>query len=316
METKLLGNTDLHIPPIVFGGNVFGWTLNEQESFAMLDMLFDAGFNAIDTANSYSHWAEGNSGGESEAIIGKWMKKRGNRDEMTIITKVGSAMGGDHTNLSEDYVLEQADESLRRLQTNYIDLYLSHWDDETTPVEETLGAYQKLIDAGKVRNVGASNLSPERLKTSLETSREHSLPRYQVLQPEYNLYDRQGFEENYASICRDEDLAVIPYYSLASGFLSGKYRDKDDLDKSQRGSGVEKYLNERGSAILKALDAVAEKQGISQAGVALAWLINKPEITAPIASATKEHHLDAFLEAVNTDLDEEDMQQLDEASDY
>src|SRR5699024_9927119 len=305
MDTKPLGNTDLQIPPIVFGGNVFGWTLNEKESFRILDMLLEAGFTTIDTANSYSHWVGSNSGGESETIIGKWMTKRGTRDKMTIVTKVGSAMGGEHTNLSFDYILQEAEKSLGRLQTDHIDLYLSHWDDKNIPVQETLYAYQKLIDAGKVQNIGASNLSPERLEESLSVSQESKLPRYQVLQPEYNLYDRQNFEEKYAAMCREEDLAVIPYYSLASGFLSGKYRSKNDLDKSKRGLGVKKYLDDRGFRILEALDAVSEKHGISQAGVALAWLIHKPTITAPIASATKEHHLDAFLEAVNTDLDDE-----------
>lgn len=316
MKLEQPGNTDIKVPPIVFGGNVFGWTLNEKESFKMLDRLFEIGFNTIDTANSYSHWAEGNSGGESETIIGKWMKERGNRNEITIITKVGSAMGGDQTDLSKDYILQEADNALRRLQTGQIDLYLSHWDDETTPVEETLGAYQKLIEVGKVRHIGASNLSPERLKESLKASEEHDLPRYTVLQPEYNLYDRQGFEEDYAAICRKEDLGVITYYSLASGFLSGKYRGKDDLNKSQRGSGVEKYLDDRGYKILDALDEIAERNEISQAGVALAWLINKPVVTAPIASATKEYQLEAFEEAVNTKLSEKDMHQLDEASRY
>ncbi|HLR32137.1 MAG TPA: aldo/keto reductase [Fodinibius sp.] len=316
MDTKPLGNTDLQIPPIVFGGNVFGWTLNEKESFRMLDMLLEAGFTTIDTANSYSHWVGSNSGGESETIIGKWMKNRGTRDKMTIITKVGSAMGGEHTNLSFDYILQEAEKSLDRLQTDHIDLYLSHWDDKNIPVQETLYAYQKLIDAGKVYNIGASNLSPERLEESLSVSQGSKLPRYQVLQPEYNLYDRQKFEKKYAAMCQEENLAVIPYYSLASGFLSGKYRSKSDLDKSKRGLGVKKYLDDRGFRILEALDAVSEKHGISQAGVALAWLIHKPTITAPIASATKKHHLDAFLEAVNTDLDDEDMQQLDRASAY
>ena len=313
---KRLGNTNLHVPPIIFGGNVFGWTLSEQESFTMLDDLFKAGFTAIDTANSYAHWAEGNSGGESETIIGKWMKDRGNRDEITIITKVGSAMGGDHTDLSEGHIFEQADASLKRLQIDQIDLYLSHWDDETTPVEETLGAYQKLIEAGKIRYVGASNLSPERIRESLEVSEEKGLPQYKVLQPEYNLYDRKDFEEDYAGICREEGLSAITYYSLASGFLSGKYRGEDDLDKSERGSGVKKYLNDRGFRILDALTVVSEKHEISQAGTALAWLIHKPEVTAPIASATKQHHLEAFIEATEISLTDDDMQLLDEASSY
>jgi aryl-alcohol dehydrogenase-like predicted oxidoreductase len=316
MEKRRLGNTDIQTAPIVFGGNVFGWTLNEQESFDMLDEVFGAGFNTIDTANSYSHWVEGNSGGESEAIIGKWMKDRGNRDEVTVITKVGSAMGGDHPDLSEDYILQAADKSLQRLQVDQIDLYLSHWDDERTPVEETLSAYQQLMEAGKVKHIGASNLSPERIKESLRASDENGLPRYKVLQPEYNLYDRQKFEGKYAQFYRDEGLGIITYYSLASGFLSGKYRGKDDLSKSQRGGGVEKYLDDRGKRILEALDELSEKHDTSQAAIALAWLVDKPEVTAPIASATKSHHLKAFVEAAALDLDEEDMDRLETASDY
>jgi len=316
MNTKQLGNTDINIPSIVFGGNVFGWTLNKEESFKILDQAFEAGINTIDTANSYSHWVGGNSGGESEEIIGQWMQERNNRDEINIITKVGSAKGGAHTNLSYDYILKEAEGSLKRLQIDQIDLYLSHWDDKNIPVAETLYAYQKLINEGKVRNIGASNLSPERLKESLATSAKEDLPRYEVLQPEYNLYDRKGYEEDYEAICQKEELGVIPYYSLASGFLSGKYRSEDDLSKSKRGLGVKKYLDNRGHAILDALDEVSQKHNISQAGTSLGWLIHKPTITAPIASATKKHHLDAFLEAVSTDLDEEDIQRLDKASAY
>jgi len=316
MKKQSLGNTDLQIPPIVFGGNVFGWTLDEEESFEMLDRLFEAGFTTIDTANVYSRWADGNSGGESETIIGQWMKDRGVRDQMTIITKVGSDMGQGHKDLSEDHILQAADQSLERLQIEQIDLYLTHWDDETTPIEETLGAYQQLIKAGKVQYIGASNLSPERLKASLKASKEKGLPKYQVFQPEYNLYDRQGYEEGVAPICKEEHLGVITYYSLASGFLSGKYRDNDDLTKSVRGKKVERYLDERGFHILDALDEVAEKYEVSQAAVSLAWLINKPNVTAPIASATKAHHVDAFIEAAQMDINAQDMQQLEEASAY
>jgi aryl-alcohol dehydrogenase-like predicted oxidoreductase len=316
MNKKPLGNTNLSTAPIVFGGNVFGWTLNEQESFHMLDKLFDAGFRTIDTADVYSRWVDGNEGGESETIIGKWMKERGNREKVTIITKVGSDMGQGSKDLSEDYILQAAEQSLERLQIEQIDLYLTHWDDDTTPVEETLGAYQQLIEAGKVRNIGASNLSPERLKASLEASENHNLPRYEVFQPEYNLYDRQGFEEGTAPVCSEEGLGIISYFSLGSGFLTGKYRGKDDLKGRNRADFVEKYLDDRGFRILDALDKVAERRQISQAGVALTWLINKPIVTAPIASATKEHHLDAFIEAVDTDLTDEDMQLLNDASSY
>ncbi|GET31591.1 NADP-dependent aryl-alcohol dehydrogenase [Prolixibacter bellariivorans] len=313
---KKLGNTDLQTAPIVFGGNVFGWTLNEKESFRILDEFVDAGFNTIDTANVYSRWVPGNEGGESETIIGKWMKERGNRDKVTVITKVGSDMGQGHRDLSEKHIMEAVEDSLRRLQTDAIDLYLSHWDDENTPVEETLGAYGKLIKAGKVRFIGASNLPPERLKESLNASMQNGLPRYEVFQPEYNLFDRQGFEEGVAPVCREEGLGVITYFSLAKGFLSGKYRSKDDLGKSVRGGGVEGYLNERGFRILKALDELAAKHEVSQAAVALAWLIHQPDVTAPIASATKSNHLKAFTEAMQMKPEPEDMQLLEKASAY
>ena len=313
---KKLGNTNLQTAPIVFGGNVFGWTLDEKESFRILDEFVDAGFNTIDTANVYSRWVPGNEGGESEAIIGKWMKGKGNRDKVTVITKVGSDMGQGHRDLSEKHILAAVDDSLRRLQTDAIDLYLSHWDDENTPVEETLGTYEKLIKAGKVRYIGASNLSPERLKESLTVSTQNGLPRYEVFQPEYNLYDRQGFEEGVAPVCRKEELGVITYFSLAKGFLSGKYRSKDDLGKSVRGGGVEGYLNERGFSILEALDKLAAKHEISQAAVALAWLIHQPDVTAPIASATKSSHMKAFVEAVQMKPEPEDLQLLEKASAY
>ena len=313
---KKLGNTDLQTAPIVFGGNVFGWTLNEKESFRILDEFLDSGFNTIDTANVYSRWVDGHQGGESETIIGKWMKERGNREKVTLITKVGADMGEGHRDLSEKHILEAVEDSLRRLRTDRIDLYLSHWDDEDTTVEETLGAYEKLIKAGKVRFIGASNLSPERLKESLKASAENSLPRYEVFQPEYNLYDRKGFEEGVDPVCRKEGLGVITYFSLAKGFLSGKYRSKDDLGKSVRGGGVEGYLNERGFRILKALDDLAAKHDVSQAAVALAWLIHQPNVTAPIASATKSSHMKAFVEAVQMKPEQEDLQLLQSASAY
>lgn len=316
MKKRRLGNTDLYTAPIVFGGNVFGWTLNEKESFEMLDEILASGFNTIDTADVYSRWADGNQGGESETIIGKWMKDRGNRDQVTIITKVGADMGQGHKDLTEEYILKAADASLKRLQVEQIDLYLTHWDDNRTPVEETLGAYQKLIEMGKVKYIGASNLTPERLTASLKASAQHGLPRYEVFQPEYNLYARQGFEEGVAPICKEEGLGVISYFSLASGFLSGKYRSKEDFEGKARAMFAEKYLDERGESILEALDDVAAKHNVSQAGVALAWLINKPVVTAPIASATKSKHLQAFIEASQLELSEADMEQLDEASAY
>lgn len=316
MNKRLLGNTDLYTAPIVVGSNVFGWTLDEKASFEILDEVLGAGFNTLDTADVYSRWAEGNSGGESETIIGKWIKERGNREKVNIITKVGSDVGQGHKDLTEAHILKAVDASLQRLQIEQIDLYLTHWDDDKTPVEETLGAYEKLIKAGKVKYIGASNLSPERLTASLEASKKHGLPRYEVFQPEYNLYDRQGFEEGVASICQKEGLGVITYYSLASGFLSGKYRSEDDLNKSQRGGGIKKYLDDRGKSILEVLDNLAEKHSVSQAAIALAWQINKPIVTAPIASATKSKHIRAFIEAVEVMLSAEDMVLLEEASSY
>jgi aryl-alcohol dehydrogenase-like predicted oxidoreductase len=314
MMYKNLGKTDLTTAPVILGGNVFGWTLNEKGSHAILDEAFDLGFKTIDTANSYSHWVPGNQGGESETIIGKWMKHWGDRDQITIITKVGSAIGKAQKDLSEKHILQAAEDSLRRLQTDYIDFYLTHWDDDKTPVEETLGAYRKLIEAGKVRYIGASNLSPARLKASLEAARNLGLPRYEVLQPEYNLFDRHYFEKELAPICEQESLGVITYYSLASGFLSGKYRSEADLDKSPRGAGIRKYLNERGGRILTAMDKLAEKYQVSMAAVALAWLIHKPVVTAPIASATSSSHLKSFSEAVQLNLSTDDLRKLDEAS--
>ena len=314
MICKNLGNTDLKTAPVILGGNVFGWTLNEKGSFSILDEAFDLGFKTIDTANSYSHWVPGNQGGESETIIGKWMKHWGDRDKITIITKVGSAMGQPNKDISEKHILKAAEDSLRRLQTEYIDLYLTHWDDDKTPVEETLGAYRKLIEAGKVRFIGASNLSPSRLKTSLDTARKQGLPRYEVLQPEYNLFDRHYFERELAPTCETENLGVITYYSLASGFLSGKYRSEADLSKSPRGAGIKKYLNERGGRILAAMDKLSEKHQVSMAAIALAWLIRQPVVTAPIASATSSSHLNAFTEAVQLSLSADDLKKLNKAS--
>ena len=278
--------------------------------------MIGSGFNTIDTADVYSRWVEGNQGGESETILGKWMKDRDVRDKITLITKVGSDMGQGHTDLTEKHILKAAEDSLRRLQTDYIDLYLTHWDDSRTPVEETLGAYQKLIQAGKVRFIGASNLSPDRLTASLEASEKEGLPRYEVFQPEYNLYARQGFEQGVATICEKAGLGVITYFSLASGFLTGKYRTEEDFGKSARGEGMLKYFDERGMKILAALDDIAATYKVSQAGVALAWLIHKPMVTAPIASATKSSQFQAFIEATQITLTSTDMEQLDDASKY
>lgn len=315
--TKLkLGNTDLETAPIVFGGNVFGWTLNEKESFEILDAVVDLGINTIDTADVYSRWVDGNSGGESETIIGKWMKARGNKDRMNIITKVGGNLGQGQRDISEAYILTEVEESLRRLQVDEIDLYFTHWDDEKTPVEETLGAHQKLIKAGKVRNIGASNMSPARLKESLEASVKDGLPRYEVFQPGYNLCDREKFEKGVQPVCAENGLGVISYYALASGFLTGKYRSEEDFSKSVRGGRAKKYLDDRGRTILKALDQISLTRDISPAAVSLAWLIQNPKITAPIASATSKSQLKAFAEAMQTELTEGEMELLSKASVY
>ena len=315
MKKRRLGNSDLETAPIVFGGNVFGWTVDKEQSFKLLDTFFDSGFNAIDTADSYSHWVEGHEGGESETIIGHWMKDRKNRNEVLLITKVGSDMGKGKRDISKDYILQAVDKSLQRLRTDYIDLYLTHWDDEVTPVEETLSAYGKLIEVGKIRWAGASNLSPERLKASLEAAKKDSrLARYEVLEPGYNLYDRQGFEGDSAGICKEYGLGVITYYSLAAGFLSGKYHDDKDLMNSPRANMVKKYLDDRGKRILKALEEVSKKYDTTPAALSLSWLMTRPLVTAPIASATKIEHIGSFNDAVKLNLDKESIDKLDKAS--
>ena len=317
MKNVQLGNTDLEIKPIFFGGNVFGWTLNEEESFRILDGFLDRGFNAIDTANNYSYWVDGNVGTESERIIGNWIKSRGVRDQIVLATKVGGRnMIQDKPNTTKAHILKEVEESLIRLQTDYIDLYQTHYDDVNTPVEETLSAYNQLIKEGKVRYIGASNFSSERLIESLDKSELYNLPQYKTLQPEYNLYDRQHFEEFLQPVAEKYNLAVIPYYSLASGFLSGKYKTEEDLQQSLRGEGIKKYLNERGFKILDALQTISTRYNISYSAVALAWLMDQKTVAAPIASATKEQHLDAFVEAVNVQLSHDDVKLLTEASEY
>lgn len=317
MRKVQLGNTDLEITPIIFGGNVFGWTLNEEESFRILDAFIARGFNAIDTANNYSYWVPGNVGTESERIIGNWLKSRGNRDKIILATKVGGRnLIQDKPNTTKSHILKEVEESLLRLNTDYIDLYQTHYDDTKTPVEETLSAYNQLVKEGKVRYIGASNFSSERLIESLEKSDLFNLPAYKILQPEYNLYDRQSFEEFLQPVAEKFKLGVIPYYSLASGFLSGKYRNEEDLDKSTRGEGIKKYLNERGFRILDALATISTRHSISYSAVSLAWLIEQKSVIAPITSATKEEHLDAFLEAINVQLSHDDLKLLSEASEY
>lgn len=314
MQKRRLGQTSLEIAPLVLGGNVFGWTADERTSFALLDRFVEAGFNAIDTADSYSRWAPGNKGGESETIIGKWMKERGNRDKVIIITKVGSDMGQGKKDLSAAYIEKAVEDSLRRLRVEVIDLYLSHWPDPATPYEETLGAYEKLLKAGKVRHIGASNLDAGQLRAALDVAKLRDLPRYEVLQPEYNLYDRASFEGPLRNLCVAEGLGVITYYSLASGFLTGKYRSSADLGKSARGSGVRKYLDARGARILDALDAVAARHRARPAEVALAWIMARRGVTAPIASATSLGQLESLIRSAELQLTSADMDELNQAS--
>ena len=315
MQTRRLGRTDLSVAPLVLGGNVFGWTADKKTSFDVLDRFAAAGLNAIDTADVYSAWAPGNSGGESETIIGEWMKARGNRNRVIIITKVGSPMGKGKEGLKPHYVAEAVEASLKRLQVDVIDLYLSHWPDMATPVDETLGAYQRLIEQGKIRWCGASNLSVKLLEAALAASKAKGLPRYEVLQPEYNLVSRIDYEKDFEPLIRRENIGVISYYGLASGFLSGKYRSAADLAKSSaRGGAVKKYLNPHGLRILAALDVVAAEQGSTTAQVALAWLIARPGLTAPIASATSVEQLNELFGAAKLQLTANQIAALDLAS--
>ncbi|GGE94014.1 aldo/keto reductase [Hymenobacter cavernae] len=314
MEKRELGKSGLQVAPWAFGGNVFGWTIDESTSFNLLDAFVDAGFNFIDTADVYSAWVPGNKGGESEAIIGNWLKQRGNREQLIIATKVGSEMGPDKKGLSPKYIRQAVEDSLRRLQTDYIDLYQSHRDDPNTPQEETLQVYAELIKEGKVRAIGASNFTADRLRSALEISQQHGLPRYETLQPDYNLYDRADFEKELEPLCLEQNLGVINYFALASGFLTGKYRSEEDFQKSQRGGGMKKYLNDRGFRILKALDEVAERYNATPAEVSLAWLIARPSITAPIASATKIEQLQDLAKAAELSLDQAAVDQLTQAS--
>ncbi|MDR6969012.1 aryl-alcohol dehydrogenase-like predicted oxidoreductase [Flavobacterium arsenatis] len=303
MEKRQLGNTDLQVYPIAFGGNVFGWTIDEKKSFEILNGFTHAGFNFIDTADVYSRWISGNKGGESEKIIGKWMKEKKNRHDIILTTKVGSDMGNGKKGLKKEYILKAIEDSLKRLQTDYLDLYQTHFDDLETPVEETLEAYDTLVKQGKIRWIGASNMSVKRLKESLAVSAEKGFPSYETFQPHYNLYEREAFENGLEPVCLGHNLGVITYYSLESGFLTGKYRSKDDLGKSPRGGGMEKYFNERGFRILEALDVVAKEYNTTPASVALSWLIQRPSVTAPIVSATSLSQLDSIIQAPELDLD-------------
>ena len=316
MQKRKLGKSALELAPLAFGGNVFGWTADEKTSFSLLSAFAGAGFNFIDTADSYSNWAPGNKGGESETIIGNWLKQHGSRDKIIIGTKLGSELSPEQKGLSKKYILESVEGSLRRLQTDYIDLYQSHYFDPETPQEETLAAYGQLIQEGKVRAIGASNFTPEQLTEALRISQENNLPRYESLQPEYNLYDRAGYEQELEPLCTQNQVGVINYFALAKGFLSGKYRSEADLNKSPRGGGVKDYLNERGFRILQALDEIAEQYRTDPASVALAWLIARPGITAPIASATSLEQLNALIKAAQLNLNDAAINRLTEASQY
>jgi aryl-alcohol dehydrogenase-like predicted oxidoreductase len=313
MEKRRLGRSNLTVSPICFGGNVFGWTVDEAASFRLLDAFLEAGFNFIDTADVYSRWAPGNTGGESESILGKWMKARGNRDAVVIATKVGSEMGPGRKGLSRKHIRESVEASLRRLQTDHIDLYQSHRDDPETPQSETLSTYAELINEGKVRAIGASNFSAARLREALDTSAKMGLPRYETLQPLYNLFDRSELEGDLEKVCLDNAISVISYSSLASGFLTGKYRSERDFGKSVRGSRMGNYLNERGLRILAALDQVAIHHAATPAQVALAWLMARPGIAAPIASATSLDQLQDLIAAARLRLEPSDIEKLDRA---
>jgi aryl-alcohol dehydrogenase-like predicted oxidoreductase len=314
LDKRPLGRSGMTVAPLCFGGNVFGWTADEATSFSLLDAFVAAGFDFIDTANVYSRWVPGHQGGESETVIGKWLRRSGARDKVVIATKVGMDMGPAGKGLSAAHIKAACDQSLKRLQTDRIDLYYAHTDDRSVPLEETLGAFADLVAAGKVRAIGASNYEASRLREALKTSRRLGLPRYEVLQPEYNLYARRGFEAELQALCREEGVGVAPYYALASGFLTGKYRSEADFGKSPRGGRMAAYLDERGRAILAALDEVAQATGATPARVAIAWLMAQPGLTAPIASATSLAQLDELVAAARLSLDADAMARLDAAS--
>ncbi|MBV8033318.1 MAG: aldo/keto reductase [Betaproteobacteria bacterium] len=310
-----LGRSGLEIAPLVFGANVFGWTVDEPTAFSLLDRFVDAGLNAIDTADVYSRWVPGNQGGESEAIIGNWLKRTpSRRDQVVLITKVGAAPGADGKGLSAASIASGVEASLRRLRTDRIDLYLSHRPDAATPIEETLRAYDSLVRTGKVRAIGSSNYTAEGLREALQVASAKRLPRYEVEEPEYSLCERTKFEGPLRDLCIAEGVGAIVYYSLASGFLSGKYRSKADLKGRARSGGVEKYLNGRGFRILAALDGVAGSHGAKPAEVALAWLIAREGVTAPIASATSLEQLESLVRATQLALSKDEIDSLTEAS--
>ncbi len=314
MKKRKLGKSGLEVAPLALGGNVFGWTADEAMSFKLLDAFVAHGFNLIDTANNYSRWVPGHQGGESETIMGKWLKQRGGRDKVVIATKVGMEMGPDQKGLAKTYILKEVEQSLKRLQTDYIDLYQSHIDDEATPLEETLETYAQLVKQGKVRAIGASNYGGERLVQALQVSAKHGYPSYQSLQPHYNLYERDDYESKLEPVCRENGIGVITYFSLARGFLTGKYRSDADLSKSPRGGGVKGYFNERGFRILETLDKVAKQRQSTPARVSLAWLIARSSVTAPIASATNLEQMNELIEGTKLELDRATIEELNRAS--
>ncbi len=314
MQRRALGKSGLEIVPLMFGGNVFGWTADEVTSFRLLDVYVDRGFDAIDTANVYSVWVPGHQGGESETILGKWFARSGKRHKIMLATKVGFKMGDGSQGLGKQYILRAVEESLKRLQTDVIDLYQSHTDDGTTPFEETLSAYDELLKAGKVRAIGASNYTGARLTEAEHTAQAKALPVYTTLQPEYNLYAREKYETDLAPVAARYGLGVIPYFSLASGFLTGKYQSLEDTKSAKRGSRVERYFDDRGKRILAALKQVSEETGAQQASVALAWLMAQPTVTAPIASATSVEQMEALFAAVDLTLTQEQLKRLTDAS--
>jgi aryl-alcohol dehydrogenase-like predicted oxidoreductase len=316
VKTRKLGNSGIEVALLALGGNVFGWTVDEPTAFNILDTFVAAGFNLIDTADTYSRWVPGNKGGESETIIGEWLKQSGSRQKVVIATKVGSEMGPNRRGLSKPYILGAVEDSLRRLQTDTIDLYQSHKDDPDTPLDETLEAYAQLIRQGKVRAIGASNYGAKRLSEAMQISAQKGYAGYLSLQPRYNLYDRAEYEESLEAFCTENGMGVITYSSLASGFLTGKYRSGNDLSKSIRGQGMKIYLNERGFRILEALDHAAEQYHATPAGVSLAWLIARPGITAPIASVTSVEQLNDLIEGTKLTLDQESIELLNKASAY
>lgn len=316
MTKRTLGSLGLKVSPIMLGGNVFGWTIDEKQSFAILDHFADRGFNFIDTADMYSSWVPGNQGGESETILGNWFKKSGKRDQIILATKLGVSMGEGKKGLGAAYIKEAVEASLKRLQTDYIDLYQAHVDDKETSLSETLQAFTGLVKEGKVRIIGASNYSGDRLQEAESISRREGLARYETLQPDFNLYTRQEYEKDLASVVAEFNLGVIPYFSLASGFLTGKYKSKEETEKANRAGMLGKYFDERGLRILKALETVSKETGAKQATIALAWLLSRPHILAPIASATSIHQLDEILAAADLKLTPEQLKKLSEASTY